>query len=451
MTQDPIDPRIIPSRSSITCRTLLSCFVLLAFTLEIHSQVITPDPGFHPRYKELLRVSGKILDANPDAVLYFTSWPELHLVRYDLESKSHTLIATNFAGQAQLVPGGVVMTLSNQSVDNPVVQWDRGELIDLGLGRIPPEYGGNHIVNGRFGVLHIGDGTILRDFVARTNYLFPVGTQARYIDVAQNGSVVFTTRLTGTNSYTNTVFGFHNGELKTVNVNGSPYGPHVQTDGTNYLWSVPADSYLFGSVYLQTPAESIVLDTETHLNDIPPSGAQPNRHAKGSDMNGGWLAFARRLPGQTLFAPWRRSPDGTITQATTFPSFIKALRPDGGLLVTIGGSVMFAPPQGEPKFISPEFYANNFFVSNQLYAHTDSKLFLVDIDGAPFALTSPAFDRANGVFSYNIHASEPGTFTLERSPDFVNWTPVASNTVTNPYPQPFEISSTPGFFRLRKN
>src|SRR5688572_22389324 len=154
--------------------------------VEALAQVITPHPGFHPRYKELLRVNGRILDADEKSVLYATYWPERNLFRYDLESRTHTLLNTNSGGQAQLIDGGgVVLTLASDLISEPgrVVQWDRGEEIDLGPGEIPREYHGNRVVNGRFGVLHIGMGTVLRDFVARTNLVLTTDTRARYLDL----------------------------------------------------------------------------------------------------------------------------------------------------------------------------------------------------------------------------------------------------------------------------
>jgi len=54
------------------------------------------------------------------------------------------------------------------------------------------------------------------------------------------------------------------------------------------------------------------------------------------------------------------------------------------------------------------------------------------------------------VCSYNIYASEPGDFALEHSTDFVNWATVATESVTNIYPQAFEVAAEPGFFRLKR-
>jgi hypothetical protein len=419
------------------------------------AQVITPHPGFHPRYKELLRVNGTILDADGESVVYVTQWPEVHLFRYDLQSGTHTLITTNAVGRAQLIPdGGVVMELAADITtgESALVQWNGGEEIQLGLGNIPAEYSGNEVVNGRFGVLHIGIESVLRDFVARTNYALTLGTRARYVDVAENGNAIFTTSPYSTNGVTNSVFWLEQGALQTLMVANIAYPPHVQTDGTNYLWCVPGEIYFSGTVNLQTASGLEVLSTNLYMDDLPPSPfGGPDVYAKATAMNGGWLATAQRIPGTLMIAPWRRAPDGTFAAATTFPSYIKALRADGGLLVTTRSALHFISADGVEKNLGPEFYAKCFFVGDKLRCYREGLLNEVDIEGDPFALTSARYNAMTGTFSYDIYASGPGTFVLQRSTDFVNWTEVATNTITEGFLVNFEVATEPGFFRLTKN
>jgi hypothetical protein len=74
----------------------------------------------------------------------------------------------------------------------------------------------------------------------------------------------------------------------------------------------------------------------------------------------------------------------------------------------------------------------------------------VEIDGNPFALKSANYNATTAVFSYEIHVTAPGTFVLERSSDFSNWTGVATNTITEGFLVRFDVTTQPRFFRLRR-
>jgi hypothetical protein len=245
--------------------------------------------------------------------------------------------------------------------------------------------------------------------------------------------------------------------------------PCILTDGTNVLWTTSTFPSgfdgSFGYIYLQTPNERIALDTNTYvIADTSSSYLRPP--ADSFAMNGGWVAFPRFSPDLRLLTSydiWRRSPDGVISRVALAPSYIKAMQADGALLITgtdatgtISG-IIFVPPAGPAKLISNNFgdSSTRYFVSgSQFYAltltQTGMGLFLVEVDADPFGLGSPTFNPATGTLSYDIVASEPGTFALQRTTNFLDWTTIATNTLTNGIPNRFETPTPPAFFRLQK-
>jgi hypothetical protein len=444
---------------------IIGVWIALVSICSIEAQVIINNPDFHPRYQKVATFRGEIMDVTPEAILY-SDWDfgERRLKRFDMATRSTTVLRTNEGWGERIIPNGVLLNANNGG--GAIIQLEDGEEIDTGLmansGIVFPDRG-ERTLEGRFGLLDTTIGLVLRDFVARTNFLFP--TNLVYwspLDVAVNGNAVLTTMETNS---TYEVLWYQDGELQTLMESKSR--PYVRTDGTNVLWTaseIPNEPYT-EFIYLRTPSETIPLETNTYLlpeGFIPISPLPPPSDVFA--INNGWVAFPRFSPASP-FLPydiWRRSPDGTLTQCSVAPSLIKAMRSDGALLIQgfdLTGTkfgLIFVPPFGPAKLISNDFESDTrYFVSgSQFYALAESysgmALYRVDVEGAPFGLTLPAFDSATGMLSYNIYPSESGSFALQRSTDFANWTTIATNSVTEAKPTRFEVSAEPGFFRLQQ-
>lgn len=420
---------------------LFSALLLLVTEVRSKAQVLVATPAFHPRYQRVDTVPGKVLDINTEAVLYVTS--EDSLVRSNRLSGS-VAISSHVSQRALLTPTGVVLYGSG------LLQIDQSEEIKLGF-----EYGwspdfGRRVVDGRFGILRTSEGAYLRDFTARTNYL--LNSSIGFADVAENGSVVFTTNMDATNT---AVQWYNKGEIKTLSVM-SVANSHVETDGTNVLWSIP--QFPFGSVQLQTPAGVVLLATNTFVTDNPTPLSSSRKSL--TAMKGGYVVFPRwDPPVMGMYNLWRRSPDGLISKLTPSPALVLAMRTDGSVLVLSGMGrtqpcIYYIPPSGPAKLISYDFGATYFASGSEFYAYSPTSggaaLFLVDVEGQPFGLTSSVFHPETAILSYSILASENGSFALERTGDFENWFSIATNAVTGLAWPDFEVSTQPGFFRLRK-
>ena len=381
----------------------------------------------NPRYQPLMSLPGEIRDANAEAVLYLSRSNELTFV--DRRSNQTTVLKTNFFGSNSLsqgeriTPAGALVVNSG----NRVLDFNRGEEIDLGT------YGFEvFAVNGRFGLVNANGQTVLRYFVARTNYVFPF--IAACGSVAGNGTAVVANRR-GPTDQGNAVYRFANGQLTTLtDTNDSRFG--LLTDGTNVLWSSAASG-----ISLLTPQGLTQLAT----NSL-------NFAGDGVAMNGGWVAFPK--PGaQSQQQIWLRSPAGEISQATFYSrnTHIRALQPDGSLLAFVEEIGIFHLPRGaSPKRISNDFGACYFLTGTNFLASRLGHLFDLIVDGEPIGLTSPQHDSSTGILTYYVTSTQPALFTLLRSTNFVDWTAVTRQTVTNTLPTKFQTTTAPGFFRLRK-
>jgi hypothetical protein len=424
------------------------------------AQVIIHTPEFHPRYQKVAEFKGDVLDFNSEAVVYKSKSGEL--VRYDLESHLSTVCKTNaWQISAKLIPNGLLLYQNWTEFGAQVVQWENGTETVLGLDKGVSIERGERVIDGRFGVLHTPAGAILRDFVARTNFVFPGGLDFYYGDVAPNGQAAFTT---WSESGKFEVHRLRDGQVQKVATVESGYPPYAATDGTNLLWTAMWGT-IMGEVHLETPGGSLLLDARSAISQIgeSPANTLPNRN-KLSAMQNGWLIFPkfRTTPGVYGFEVWRREPAGELQMIGFAPSFIKSLREDGAALLTspitdgsMSGGIYFVPPTGQRKFISGDFHAWYFAAKKDFYAIAFTQngmgLFRVIVEGEPFGLMRPAVDPQRGIFSYQIHASVPGTYFLERSEDGATWFELDRNEVAATLEMPrFEVRAGPGLFRLRR-
>lgn len=441
--------------------TLCCCLWLLgAAQASVSAQVIIVTPEFHPRYQKIAEFKGDVLDFNSEAIVYKSKSGEL--VRYDFQTQSSTVCKTNaWLIYAKLIPNGLLLYQNWTEFGAQVVQWENGTELVLGLDKGASIERGERVIDGRFGVLHTPGGAILRDFVARTNFVFPAALDFYYGDVASNGNVAFTTWIEGGKFEVNWL---RDGQVQKVATIESGYPPYVATDGTNLLWTVTWGT-LMGEVHLETPAGSLLLDARSAINQLGESSANtlPNRN-KLSAMQHGWLVFPkfRTTPGVYGFEVWRRAPAGEQQMIGAAPSFIKSLREDGAVLLTspesegsMSGGIYFVPPTGQRKFISGDFQAWYFASQQNFYAIAFTQggmgLFRVIAEGEPFGLMRPALDPQRGVFSYQIHATALGTYIVERSEDGKTWLEVDRHEVFQSFELPrFEVRAGPGLFRLRR-
>jgi hypothetical protein len=431
----------------------------LAFVCLLHLQTIQAQVVGHlqenlPRFKLIARFQGGIADQNPEALLLHTYDGAYTLSRYDLASRTLSVLGpiSSFS-RSFLIPDGYL-----HYTTNGLSQVEGAEEIILGPAELYYYEFGLRSIEGRFGVLRLPEGRVLRDFVARTNMLLSTGDG--FTDVSANGTVAFTEHLNGTNIL---IRAFRNGAFETLaTLPGYPL-PYIATDGTNVLWS-ELESYIFGNVYLQTPTERILLSTETGLAESGiPQQFPPLRINVA--MKNGWTVFPRRGPGNpgSLYNLWRRSPTGEISQLTTSAAFVYAMADDGSVLRDgaesdpIPYGLIYDAPGQPPKSLGyggaplARFFAsgNKYYVYSPLQSG-GLGLFEVIIDSDPFDLVFPSFNAETGKFTVTLLPGTLGTYILERTTDFVEWTAIHTIDLELFHPPLIEVATSPGFFRLRK-
>ena len=413
------------------------------------AQVVGHLPEFLPRYKLVSKFPGGIQDQASETILLQNYGGAVE--RFDLASRTLSLLATNlYSHPIHLIPAGII-TYST----NGLLQLEGTNEINLGAASINNllDYG-TRVIEGRFGILRTPEGRVLRDFFARTNLL--ISTNDGFVDVSANGSVAFTELANGTNI---AIRWYNNGRFETLALLPSFPLPHVATDGTNVLWSEPNPP--FGSVFLQTPTAQIQLSTNTALMESGFKFEAPRRHSVA--MKNGWTIFPRwetNNPG-TLNNLWRRSPTGEITQLTTKPGFVFAIAEDGGAIIEGGdgrieAGLYYISPTGDTKPVGGGAPLARYFAwENKFYAYSPlqsggSGLYEIELQEDPFGMIYPAYSLETGLFSVDILPSIPGTFVLERTSDFIEWSPIETITLDGIGAFRVEVASPPGFFRLRK-
>ena len=442
---------------------LMRCVFLFGLgTFLLQAQVIYRTPRFHPRYEPVAVFPGEIQDITPREVLYVTS--DRQLMSFDPAARGSHVVRTNFSGRARKIPNGYLLwTDYVEGKGNRMLQVQGNEEIEVGFEMpvIRPDKG-DRVLEGAYGLFDMAEGTMFRDFVARTNFFFPTNVTLWHRDVAANGAVLFSAREAGETNNAWSVHRFHDGNFEQLAiVEGMP---HVATDGTNFLWTGQQEARS-GTIYLQTPGERIILATNTFvLADTVITTSPLPPPASLFAMNGGWVAFPRFNPERPVsgfYDIWRRSPEGMITRAVEAPAYVTAIRADGALLVMgsergeLQTSIRFVPANGPAKYVSHDFGARYFVSGDDFYALSATPagmtLFRIDLSGEPFAFQDAYYDRDRGLLVYGMVATAPGDYVLERTTDFSAWTAVSTNSIANaPFPMSFEAVTVPGVFRLRR-
>jgi hypothetical protein len=416
----------------------------------------------NPRYRPVRFVQGIIHDINAGAILYSSNSVPMapllgptQLIAVNRATGEATVLKRDFGYSIwerppRLTPTGALIVQPVIGSNSRLLDLNRGEEITLGtLGA-----NGFFSIKGDFAVFNVDNQTILRDLVARTNYILPF--PAIRADVAANGTLAFTVQST---QQVITVFRFADGQITQLTApNEHASFESVQTDGTNVLWrrmETPGGAASLWSTILHTPQGLATLATNESL---PPGGFLP------SAMNSGWVAFPKSgTQGQQQI--WLRSPTGEVFQTTFFSrsSNLRALLPNGSLLVSVGDDFytrdLYAiAPGAIPKRLGTDvahrlgrlgMAADYIVTETNISAHAFGNVFDLDITGDPVGLTSPQYDNASGLLSYYVTVTVPGLFTLQRSTNFGDWTAVTRVSVTNTLPTKFQTATSPGFFRLR--
>jgi hypothetical protein len=394
----------------------------------------------NPRYQQVARAPGAILDFNESSLVYRgtengfvyggTENEVSKLKLVDRQTGQVTTIATNAdtVTWAAVTPTGATY-LKQETI------WDfnRGELLNAG-----PAQGFDKRVKGGYGYF----GTILRDFVARTNLTLPDGG-GLYGDVAANGVAIFSTRYRpaglgyGIDS-TNGLYIVKDGLASSFSPDQPAYFLVARTDGTNFVWAN-------GSSFWAATAQGNVL-----LSTNVAAGYDDQYLA----INQGWIAFARLgSSGQTQI--WRRSPAGVEEQVTFFneSSRIRALGPDGSLVFSVGegfawstNRLYFSRPGKAPQFLHQDLGGKYVFKGATLYAILGDMLFTVQPEGDLVGVTSP--QAGTNEFSFYVTSTTNGQYVVERSPNLVRWSPVQTNTIPALDPQRVSVEGGPAFFRV---
>ncbi len=368
---------------------------------------------------ELAQVAGPILDVSTNTILFVDG--NILKTRSRL-SGSETVLLDDpniIPSVGALTPFGALIGTLYDGISTPTVYEIRnGVVTNLGPGT-------SISVQGNYAIWY-ENGLIFRDLLAGTNTT--VSTVAWWASLAPNGDVVYGSETQ--RYYYNLIVRYRNG-TNSVLVNGGYYYAYygnAQTDGTNLLYA----RYLAGS-YGMGPADVVLFDggTETTLST--------NIGTTAPLLSQGWVAYQILGSGGTLQI-WTRSPIGAQVQQTFFgtSSGIQALAPNGQLLFLNGGHLYQARTGTTPLDLGTWNFggaAKVFWQQGRWYTVIGRSLFVL---AQPLVFTS-AGRTANGQFHLVLNGNLGDTVITQSSTNLVNWSNIATNTVTNAV---FEVLDT---------
>ena len=258
-------------------------------------------------------------------------------------------------------------------------------------------------------------------------------------DLADNGDVVFSL-MDGGNAY-NGIFRYRAGAIQLLASNPTPdYNTNryssVKTDGTNayYLRLQGATHKL---IRVADGGETVVSESPV----IDPDYL----------VAGGWVAYAQQNGG--VMQVWRRSPSGQNTQLTFYgtPSTLAAVAPNGEVAFYNNSKLYISKGTWPPAEIA-SVHSNSglkvYWRDGRWQAILGRSLFQI-YDGAPQAVL--AYHGSS--FNIDLIGAQGQRLVTECSTNFMDWTPVATNDVTDggdlTVETPVDLTSPGKFYRLR--
>ena len=363
-------------------------FGVLAAFLTICALVTASSPASAQTATQLTTVSGQILDASPQRVLYLVGAGDLRI--RDVASGQDTAItvpagrsvASDQGNQARLVPGGAVFATEGDG-GRQFHEWRNGTLTLLGPIGIVDRFA----VAGDY-VAWIYNQTITRRHVpTQTNVTVTTAADGDdYLDVAANGDVVF-------EDAAHEIQRWRNGVLTQMSTTGlsSKGATRPKTDGINVAFSRGSIGGVGWYAYNAGAGETELEGTRRT------DGLDPRT---GFALDGGWIAYASHLPGEREHV-WTRSPEGVFARASADRE--SAANRVAILDLAPNGHVAYSLPEAGTSYLAAPGYASfplgagqtrAFWAEGSWYLIRQQTLYRVELDTA-ITLQPPAMTKSD--------------------------------------------------------
>ena len=348
---------------------------------------------------EIESVGGKILDVQPDRILFLDNSNFLK-IRNRLSGQDSTVppIPGKAPTYGFLSPKGAIFEVrdNNPSYNNSFIyDWSEGVLTNLDF-----EYASSLKVKGNYAVWNGSPQLILRDLLSGINTT--VSTSAGTNDVADTGEVVYTQ---GDAPYQ--VYRYRGGINTQLTNDVNLYKIYPSTDGINVVYrkqspdAVPAMLKSYAIAMYGTGGEIILAPARTQ---------EPN---PGPDyqLNNGWIAYTK-LDASEQLQIWTRSPTGVDNQVSFFAtsSRINSLAPNGDVTFNNGNRLYLARYNATPIDIGTDL-GKSFWQDGEWFVTIGRSLFQVDTTKPPlYILTvSPSGTGSGNVTGNGINCSWNGS------------------------------------------
>jgi hypothetical protein len=411
-----------------------------------------------PRLQAVISVSGRILDVQPDRLLFLDDSSGTSVLKIHDNSSGQDGIVVNDASLVPdygfLTPAGAMFTTRAQGVNaRPTLyDWRNGTLINLGS----PDSSSSLKVTGNYAIWNESNTLYLRDLVAGSTVTAATSAGNTQNDVAANGDVVYW-------SYPDySVWRYRGGVATQLTHDNSTtlWNTYPVTDGTNVVYRKhsPCCSGQTYAIAMYGASGEVIL--------VPARSVEvtPGRDYQAAN---GWMAFTRPSPSGPRQV-WVRSPAGQETQLSFFGSFssIDALAPDGQVVFLNGNRLYLAGPGLPASDIGAQFGAvyprlsSSYAQNGQWFRAIGRTLFRV-VDAPPATATPTATSTATPIATSTATstatptATSTATATPTRTSTPTTAPSVATATATltltptimlTPYPRPnvdVQVSMSP--------
>ena len=315
-----------------------------------------------PLLTEVASVTGEILDARPDRLLWVDrSTGAAVLTIRDRVSGNDVTIPTpqpvRYYAPAFLTPSGALFEASTAQ-GTVLYDWEDGSLTNFGM------VGESHTlaVKDSFALWNAGQTLVRRDLNAGVNLTVSDSAALSDNDVANNGDVVYWTQ-------SGQIYRVRNGTTTRLAFDSTLEDINPTTDGINVAYLKVA-STMANSEY-----QVAVYDSVEHV--LTPPDFSNRRDYR--TVNG-WVAYSKGSGSETQV--WTRSPGGQETQATRF-GFFQSLGPNGEVVVVSAFAGAFRRYLAIPDYSAPmrdigSFHGTPFFLNGTLFIRLGRSLFQVN-------------------------------------------------------------------------
>ena len=273
------------------------------------------------------QMSGPVLDATTDRVLWLDAQPTQRLIKIrTLATGADVVVKADSAATVTgyLYSAGAIVSGGNATW----FEYRNGTLTSLG----PVQSGGPPTaptlsVEGEWAAWSSGTQVIRRDLATGTNTVVS-GQGAAPVDVGPNGDVVYSNSSTG-------AFLYHAGSTTPVSVEPGAWSlVEIQTDGVDVTYVTYATAFETARLFLENGASDVLL--AAHGSKL--GGVVRYR------LNDGWIAWSTPASPTT-----RRSPAGAVQPVSpeTTGTQVEALGPDGTVIYR------YPTPTGHDFLVTP--------------------------------------------------------------------------------------------------